>query len=160
MNRRVRLAIGKLVSPFVIAGLKIHTRITGQERSRTIICNQYDEILLVRGMIGPSWSLPGGGIEKNETPIQAAIREMYEETGILSRDATIELVGILDKNDSPVNYTAHVFRVDVDKKALPEVQFNPREIIELGWFNQERLPDDLSVIVRPCLNLLSKERDV
>lgn len=29
-----------------------------------------------------SWEIPGGGIDKGETPEKAAIRELYEETGI------------------------------------------------------------------------------
>ena len=31
-----------------------------------------------------SWSLPKGHIDEGETPIDAAIREIYEETGIIN----------------------------------------------------------------------------
>lgn len=36
------------------------------------------------------WTLPGGGLELYETPEQAAVREVYEETGL-----TVELTGLL-----------------------------------------------------------------
>lgn len=29
-----------------------------------------------------SWEIPGGGIDRGETPVKAALRELYEETGI------------------------------------------------------------------------------
>ncbi len=33
-----------------------------------------------------SWELPGGEVGKRETPIEAALRELEEETGMLPRD--------------------------------------------------------------------------
>lgn len=40
------------------------------------------EILLIKRRDVPVWVLPGGGIDKGETPEKAAIREMEEETGL------------------------------------------------------------------------------
>ncbi len=39
------------------------------------------EILLIKRRDVPVWVLPGGGIDANETPDQAILREMEEETG-------------------------------------------------------------------------------
>jgi putative (di)nucleoside polyphosphate hydrolase len=35
-----------------------------------------------RNMTGPAWQMPQGGIDRDETPAQAARRELQEETGI------------------------------------------------------------------------------
>ena len=40
-------------------------------------------VLLVRHVEGDNWTTPGGMIEPEETPADAAVRETWEETGLL-----------------------------------------------------------------------------
>jgi ADP-ribose pyrophosphatase YjhB (NUDIX family) len=40
------------------------------------------QVLLVRRRDYPVWNLPGGGVERDETPWEAATRKTYEETGL------------------------------------------------------------------------------
>ncbi|MEI8125520.1 MAG: NUDIX domain-containing protein [Parachlamydiaceae bacterium] len=44
-----------------------------------------DQILLIKRRDVPVWALPGGGIDPLETPEEAVIREIQEETGIVAR---------------------------------------------------------------------------
>jgi len=46
------------------------------------------QILILKHKMGGQWSFPKGHIEKNETEIETALREVHEETGL-----TITLVG-------------------------------------------------------------------
>src|SRR3989344_6624132 len=48
-----------------------------------IVINKKREVLIV-SQKGTSWSLPKGHIENKETPLEAAIREIREESGITS----------------------------------------------------------------------------
>ena len=51
----------------------------------TLICPQNDSILLVKRAAGPGkglWGLPGGFIEKGESPETGAARELLEETNL------------------------------------------------------------------------------
>jgi ADP-ribose pyrophosphatase YjhB (NUDIX family) len=41
-----------------------------------------DRVLLVRHVEGDNWTTPGGMIEPYELPADAAVREMWEETGL------------------------------------------------------------------------------
>jgi 8-oxo-dGTP pyrophosphatase MutT (NUDIX family) len=41
-----------------------------------------DKIAIVMGKSGSSWSFPKGHVEKGETILEAAKREIYEETGL------------------------------------------------------------------------------
>ena len=47
-------------------------------------------VLLARHSEGNSWLLPGGAVEPGESPADAALREMWEETGL-----AVELTGIV-----------------------------------------------------------------
>ena len=49
-----------------------------------VVVNARGEILLVHHTYGPcNWELPGGGGEEGESPVDTAIREVKEETGLL-----------------------------------------------------------------------------
>ena len=50
------------------------------ERSGVILNNNQ---VLVVSQHGKTWSLPKGHIENNETPLETAYREIYEETGVI-----------------------------------------------------------------------------
>ena len=68
-----------------------------------VICFRGEDVLLIKRGTPPrkgEWSIPGGRIEANETQRDAALRELFEETGIMaaleSKVATI---------DAAVSYT-------------------------------------------------------
>ena len=64
--------------------------------SVAVICsNPTGEVLLVKRKVEPGtggWCLPGGFIEIGETPEQAALRELSEETGLHGRNP--HLIGV------------------------------------------------------------------
>ena len=95
----------------------------------TVICRQDDKILFVR-KARRKWNLPGGRIEANEAPRQAAQRELAEETGL-----QVEAMAYLAPLE--LYQTLHY----VFETALPEPQ-NPRpqnEIADCRWFSLEEL---------------------
>ncbi len=50
-----------------------------------LVANDQGEVLLIKRGVEPArntWALPSGFVEQKETPDHAAIRELYEETGI------------------------------------------------------------------------------
>lgn len=54
----------------------------------TIIQNHNNEILLGRRTDNNTWSLPGGKLEPNETYLEAAKRELFEEVGLFVNTIT------------------------------------------------------------------------
>jgi 8-oxo-dGTP pyrophosphatase MutT (NUDIX family) len=57
-----------------------------------IIFDDHDRILLVRQSEGGVWSAPGGSVDPLETPADAMVREVWEETGLYT--APVRLLGV------------------------------------------------------------------
>lgn len=72
-----------------------------------LITDEEGRILLIRQTYGrKNWELPGGGIEPGESPMDGAVREVQEETGLAV--APTELTGIYD--DAEADFVHFVFR--------------------------------------------------
>lgn len=62
-----------------------------------VVCLKGDQVLLIRRGKPPrmgEWSLPGGRIEPGERAVDAALRELREETGVEA-----EILGLVDVID-------------------------------------------------------------
>ena len=98
-----------------------------------IIINKLNKIAIVN-QNHDSWSLPKGHIDKGETAIDAAIREIYEETGIIN-PTLIKKVGVyeryrigLDGNDDLSELKRiHIFLFKSTQKILKPIDKNNPE---------------------------------
>lgn len=95
-------------------------------------------VLLVLRAVEPSrgmWCLPGGFIEWGESPLEAAKRELAEETALAAE--TLVLTGVYD---SITEVSRHVLLVSY---LIPEWQGVPEagdDAAEIRWFPLEKIP--------------------
>jgi 8-oxo-dGTP pyrophosphatase MutT (NUDIX family) len=95
-----------------------------------------DEILLISTQNGRRWQLPKGHLETGETPLEAAVREVREETGVTGR-IVAELPGVeywyVEKGMRRIHK-----RVDYYLLAYvggDAADFDPEEVSGASWFS-------------------------
>ena len=60
-----------------------------------ILCNQDNKVLWARRIGQNAWQFPQGGIRKEETHVQALLRELHEEVGL--KEQNISIIGSTKK---------------------------------------------------------------
>lgn len=133
-SRRLRLAdLPRLLIRIVVevAGL-FGGRYRRTEGAHVLVRDEQGRILAVRTTyLGPGWMLPGGRVERSETPHAAAARETREETGLDVRIDRLVLVDAHRRRD--VSFIFLATRVG------GELQPQLGEIAEVGWLRREEI---------------------
>ena len=94
---------------------------------KSILTNPDGHFLVVKPVYHPGWDIPSGHVDKNESPDAAAVRELFEETGI--KISTLEQRSVIFQ---PLCNTIQViFSGTVDP--TPSVKPDNVEISEARW---------------------------
>lgn len=106
---------------------------------RIFAFDQAGRILLIRHSYGSgNWMLPGGGIDRGEEPLAAALRELQEECGC--RLDQPRLFAVSEERLYGTVNRVHL----VAGTAVGVPRGDGREVIELGFFSEHELPQPLS----------------
>jgi ADP-ribose pyrophosphatase YjhB (NUDIX family) len=130
----------------------VPTRIDGRDRPGCPTCGFADflhvqigantilqrdgKVLLVKLNYGPRsgrWALPGGLVEQDEMPEDAAVRETEEETGFI-----VEIEGLLAvTRRSPAPVIVVTYRAQI---VGGELRIAPEELSDAAFFPADELP--------------------
>lgn len=147
------------MSPWLYRRASVFLWISGWLKRMTLgvraIVVDGEKVLLVKHSYLPGWHFPGGGVDGTETMLEAALREVVEETGHVVKADDAKLVGIY-RNTIPPGRD-HVAVYVISAHIAPERFVPNREIIEIGWFARNQLPDDTSNATRARLKELFED---
>jgi len=118
-----------------------------------VIVERNGEVLLLRragtGFFDGLYSLPGGHVEPGESLLEAAVREMCEETGLCLHADALEYVGVVHRR-SDTNRVDFFVRA---KRFTGEPQIRePDKCDGLGWFGRDGLPAATVPYIRAALD--------
>jgi 8-oxo-dGTP pyrophosphatase MutT (NUDIX family) len=105
-------------------------------------------VLMIRHKVLGKWLFPGGHIDKNELPHEAAARELSEETGYCVIASQAELIDI-DCHQIPENLQRgepehhHIDLRYIFSEASGSDCVNEQEIESLCWVSQQNIPDSM-----------------
>jgi 8-oxo-dGTP diphosphatase len=98
------------------------------------------------------WGLPGGKVRAAESPVHAAVRDIFEETGLEAQ--IVELVGMYEVTgdgcgEAMPDLFVHVFRGRLDGGG-PALNA-PGRISRLAWHDPSSLPEPLTATTRTAI---------
>jgi len=138
-----------------------------RETARVILCKPSSEIFLLKTHFDPEvglpprWITPGGGIDEGETVIQAAMRELAEETGLeVSPEALGELIWVTEgrwdwaDGRNHHTYVDHFYLLQIQDFALDISGWTAdehRDVVEHRWWSLDDLKQSGESVSPPGL---------
>lgn len=115
-----------------------------------IVKNNKNKYLLIQiGYGSRNWSWPGGKVDRGESLLKAAKRELEEEAGLSIE--SLQQVGSKDYNWEGKRDTVYFFYGESDSEDLI---IDGQEIINSDWFFLNDMPESLSTTVNDAFVLI------
>lgn len=96
-------------------------------------------VLLVKERADGLWSLPGGWADVYDTPSEATVRELYEETGYRTR--AVKLLAVLDRvRQGHTPHPFHSYKIFFACELIGGSEQTSIETEAVGFFGEDDLP--------------------
>jgi ADP-ribose pyrophosphatase YjhB (NUDIX family) len=121
---------------------------------RVLVRRENGDVFLVRHTYTPGWHLPGGGVERGEGVVTAAIKELREEAG-LEPGGALSLFAIY-RNPNFVGDHIALFVGSAGREVETD---SHGEIAERGWFALDTLPEGTTASTRRRIAEVTQEKE-
>lgn len=143
LPHRVRIRLVRLVAPTFTVGSVVLVRDAEADGA--------GRLLLLRQPPGRGWSLPAGLLGRGETPVEGAVRELAEESGIRLRPEQLRQAVPAAVVHHRGRWVDMVFEASVPA-ASTTLTVDRAEVLEAAWYRLDALP----VLTRPTARLLGR----
>lgn len=112
-----------------------------------VIFNKENHVLLQKRADVNLWGIPSGHVEPGETVKDAAIREVFEETGLQVK--ILRLIGVYSEPSSQIFYypdgrVTHFVTCCFQAEVVSgDLTISPPETLDLRYFPCDSLPSDI-----------------
>jgi ADP-ribose pyrophosphatase YjhB (NUDIX family) len=135
MRRRRRIGVADIPRLVIAGAVGLAGLFSGRyarvEGATVLVTDSDGRILVVRPTYIREWMIPGGRVERGETPHAAAIRETREETGLSVALDRLVLIDARRPRDTTFIFAGHVTGGELE----PQLG----EIAEVGWVDREEI---------------------
>lgn len=101
--------------------------------------NDMRELLIVKANYKNYWTLPGGIVDHDETPKQAAIREVFEEVGITLNPDQVSFVAVVDRISSQAQTYQFIFKAVLPVSAKEAIILQTSEIDDYALVSRSQI---------------------
>jgi 8-oxo-dGTP pyrophosphatase MutT (NUDIX family) len=95
-----------------------------------IMEDDQQRVLIVKAHYKTHWSLPGGMIDAHETPKQAAIREVYEEVGLVVASDDVRFGWMAVRHSRVADTYQFIFKTALREDQIDKIALQASEIDE------------------------------
>lgn len=135
--RKVWIWLGIALFWLTLPLLMVYLRLKMRARI-LLVCD--DKILVVKGWQSDGrWTLPGGGLHKNEDIVKGVLRELAEETGIIPDSASVKNMGKFQHKQRGLDYRYYLLTAKLTECVKPKIK--QREIVDAQWLRRSDLSE-------------------
>lgn len=105
-----------------------------------ILENSAGQALIVKANYKSYWTFPGGIVDKDETPKEAAIRETFEEVGIVVAPESVHFVAVVDRKSSIAQTYQFIFKAPLSKPMCDHIVLQTSEMEDYALVTKLDIP--------------------
>ena len=121
---------------------KMHLVHYDKEAVAIVVLNDKDEVLLIKSdryhTQSVEWEIPAGGVDENEKPHDAAVREAFEETGY-----TVENPKFIYRYNPSNGSSDQVVNIYSARAGVKTGEPDPQEVSETKWVSKHEIKEML-----------------